>query len=110
MKYQIDTGPTFSREFKQLAKKYHSLKSEVARLAQELAENPTLGESLGKNCYKIRLAIKSKGKGKRGGARVITCVISVEERVVLLSMYDKAEQDTISDDELVELLNAADLL
>ncbi len=75
MKYQIDTGPTFVKELKQLAKKYRSLKSDVAALSDKLAKSPDIGESLEKNCYKIRLAIKSRGKGKRGSARVITCVV-----------------------------------
>jgi hypothetical protein len=55
------------------------------------------------------VAIKSKGKGRSGGARVISCVINVEEKVVLLSIYDKEEQDTISDKRLTEILKEANL-
>jgi hypothetical protein len=29
-------------------------------------ENPTQGTPLGKDCYKIRMAISSKNKGKNG--------------------------------------------
>ena len=60
--------------------------------------------SLGHGCYKIRLKIASKGGGKSGGARVITCLVAVRETVYLLSIYDKAEQETISDKRLGELL------
>nr|WP_255353670.1 type II toxin-antitoxin system RelE/ParE family toxin [Pedobacter sp. R20-19] len=59
---------------------------------------------MGKNCFKIRIAITSKGKGKSGGARVITNFIITESTVYLLSIYDKSEQDNISDKELLELL------
>lgn len=53
-------------------KKYPSLKNELAELGRQLADAPTIGTALGNNCYKIRLGIAYKGKGKSGGARVIT--------------------------------------
>ena len=108
--FDIELGETFKKEVKKLLKKYRSLSVELVDFTQNLAENPIQGSPLGRNCYKIRLAIKSKGKGKSGGARVISCVISVEEKVVLLSIYDKEEQDTISDKRLTEILKEAELL
>ena len=59
---------------------------------------------MGQNCYKIRLRIANKGKGSSGGARVITCVVAVLDTVFLLSIYDKSEQENISDERLAELL------
>ncbi|ONF90684.1 type II toxin-antitoxin system RelE/ParE family toxin, partial [Leptospira santarosai] len=50
--------------------------------------------------YKIRIPIASKGKGKSGGARVITCVFLIEKVVWLLSIYDKSEKENISDKDL----------
>lgn len=35
---------------------------------------------------------------------MITCVVAVREEVYLLSIYDKSEQDTLSDKRLKELL------
>lgn len=105
MKYNVETGPSFDREFKRLVKKYASLKQEIANLSAELSEKPETGTALGQSCFKLRLAIKSKGKGKRGGARIITCVFTIEAQVVLLSIYDKAERDSISDLELKQLIN-----
>lgn len=67
------------------------------------------GTPIGKDCYKIRLSIKSKGKGKSGGARLVTCVIAVDERVLLLSIYDKSEQADIPDKFLDQLLTDAGL-
>ncbi|MFN8357482.1 MAG: hypothetical protein U0Y10_23695 [Spirosomataceae bacterium] len=61
---QVIVAPHFSREAKRLLKKYPSLAQEIADLIQELAENPVQGTSIGRDCYKIRIAIKSKGKGK----------------------------------------------
>lgn len=71
-------------------------------LVKKLKENPHQGTALGKNCYKIRLAIKSKGKS--GGARVITNFVVTNEVVYLLSIYDKSDKENLTDKELDELL------
>ena len=63
MSYKVETGQVFDTELKRLAKKYPSLKSEVVNLGILLTDNPTWGTPIGKSCYKIRLAIKSKGQG-----------------------------------------------
>ena len=63
-----------------------------------------MGTPLSRNCFKIRLAIKSKGKGKSGGARIITCVFIEENRIFLVSIYDKSEMENISDNILTRLL------
>jgi hypothetical protein len=73
-------------------------------LVQELKENPVQGTAIGKSCYKIRLAIKSKGKGKSGGARVVTNFVAANDTVYLLSIYDKSAKENLSDKELDELL------
>jgi mRNA-degrading endonuclease RelE of RelBE toxin-antitoxin system len=105
MSYEIELRPSFKKALKRLSKKYRSLLNDIEPIVDELPDNPTLGESIGKNCYKIRVAVKSKNKGKSGGARMITCVYFVTETVYLLTIYDKSEQDTISDEDLQELLN-----
>lgn len=94
----------FNRNLKRLVKKYASLKSEMRELEQLLMENPQLGTPIGRGCYKIRLAAASKGTGKRGGVRVITYVRVVGETVYLLALYDKAEQSTLTDQEVLHLL------
>jgi mRNA-degrading endonuclease RelE of RelBE toxin-antitoxin system len=71
MSYSVEITRHFEREAKPLLKKYASLRSELATLGEELSENPEKGTPLGNNLFKIRIAIASKGKGKRGGARVI---------------------------------------
>ena len=104
MSYNIVAVPTFRKELKKLAKKYPSLKSELVFLFETLEENPIQGTSLGKNCYKIRLAISAKGKGKSGGARIITNLVITDKTVYLLSIYGKANKENLTDKELKELL------
>ncbi|MBA2562257.1 MAG: type II toxin-antitoxin system RelE/ParE family toxin [Chitinophagaceae bacterium] len=107
MNFKIDAIPNFKREAKQLVKKFLSLKNELANLEQALQNDPYKGIPLGSNCYKIRLAIESKGKGKRGGARVITYVYIEKTTVYLLTIFDKSEQENLSDKDLKELIKAA---
>lgn len=76
----------------------------MVALADKLQEDPKMGTALGNNCYKIRMAISSKGKGKSGDARLITYVQVVKTTIFLLSIYDKAEAANISDKELLERL------
>ncbi len=104
MSYNILTIPPFDKQLKRLAKKYPSLKNEFAELLESLEQDPEQGTNLGNNCYKIRLAIASKGKGKSGGARVITNFVIAEETVFLISIYDKSEKENLTDKELNELL------
>ncbi len=108
MSYNVKTIPKFDSNLKKLAKKYPSLKLEFLELIKRLKENPTLGTHIGCDCYKIRLAIASKGKGKSGGARVITHVFVKAQSVYLLTIYDKSDQDNISNKELLELLKFID--
>ncbi len=89
----------FIHQAKRLAKKYHSLKDDINAFQKELKKNPFLGTNLGNNTYKVRMAILSKGKGKSGGARIITYVITLENdnyKVRLLTIYDKNEIENVS--------------
>ncbi len=109
MNYRIEVTDKFEREVRKLSKKHKSLLADLLAFREQLRSDPTQGASLGRDCYKIRLAISSKGKGKRGGGRVITCVRIVQETVYLLAIYDKAERDTVSDNELDDMLHEAGL-
>ena len=104
MNYNIELTDNFKKEAKRLVKKYKSLKSEISELITELETNPTKGIPLGNDIYKIRLAIKAKGKGKSGGARIMSYVKVVKTEVLLFSIYNKGEKDTISDKEIKELI------
>ncbi len=105
MHYKVKSITVFERQAKRLIKKYPSLKTELSQLIQLLKTSPLQqGTALGNSCYKIRVSVASKGKGKSGGARVITHVQILQSTVFLLSIYDKLEQTAISDSELKDLL------
>jgi mRNA-degrading endonuclease RelE of RelBE toxin-antitoxin system len=67
----FQSSEEFEHQFKYLFKKYKSLLGDLLQLKQDLLENPFQGDALGDNCYKVRMAITSKGKGKSGGARAL---------------------------------------
>ena len=97
MSFKVIPTEKFKKEAKRLIKRYPSLKEELYSLAKTLSENPQSGISLGNNTYKIRISIKSKGKGKSGGARLITYVITPKQECYLLTIYDKSEMDSVDD-------------
>ena len=107
MNCKVEVLFIFKKEFKRLSKRYRSLLNDVQKLQGELLAKPDLGTDLGNGLRKIRMAIQSKGKGKSGGARVITYTIitKIEETEInLLYIYDKSERDSISAAEIKELL------
>jgi len=110
MNFNVYTTDFFEKELKKLARKYPSLKNDYKSLVNSLKENPKQGQPLGKDCYKIRMSITSKGRGKSGGSRVISCVKVFANSVFLLSIFDKSKKESISDKELDNLLKIAGLL
>ena len=104
MSFQVKAGAEFRRSIRRLSKKYRSLPDDVAEVVKKLLSAPQLGTPIGHNCYKIRVAIASKNKGKSGGARIITYVRIMGETVILLAIYDKAELANISEQQVLELL------
>jgi len=100
MSFSVTITNDAQRDAKSLSKKYRSLKTDLSALSASLKENPQQGEPLGKDCFKIRMAIRSKRKGKSGGARVITCVKIVAEEVFVIAIYDKSELNAITDQEI----------
>lgn len=114
MNVEIIATANFEKAFKKLYRKYRSLLNDLADLETKLQDNPYLGASLGDDAYKIRLAVKSKGKGKSGGFRVITYVemdiIVVEGKedehfdIYLLAMYDKSDTESITKSEIRQLI------
>lgn len=111
MNVNVITTENFRREAKKLIKKYQSLKKELQELIFQLEKEPRSGAKIGEDTYKIRLAVKSKGKGKSGGMRVITYVdveLELKEEeitiVYLMSIYDKSDTSNISDKLLKQLV------
>jgi hypothetical protein len=109
MANQVVPTALFEAKFKRLKKKFRTLEAELKGLTDILEVTPETGESLGSGLYKIRLASKSKGKGKRGGFRVITYLLLQTEEdtdVYLISIYDKSEESSIQKDTLLKIVKA----
>ena len=75
MECKITASKSFNKELKRLGKRYASLADDYETLLHDLKQNPTLGTDLGRGLRKVRMRISSKGKGKSGGARVITFTV-----------------------------------
>ena len=108
MKVTFDYLDEFARGAKALRKKYPSFESDYEKFLEELEKNSFSGESLGLHTYKYRMAIASKGKGKSGGARVITYNVQQkaddEVLITLMAIYDKSDIENVSDDYLRSLV------
>jgi mRNA-degrading endonuclease RelE of RelBE toxin-antitoxin system len=100
MSFKIILTSDFERELKRLNKKYPSLRTDFALFLDSLEINPTQGSFIGRDCYKIRLAIPSKNQGKSGGARILTCVKIIDEVLFLFGVYDKSELSSLPDREI----------
>lgn len=107
MNCKITYTPDFAKAIKRLNKRYRSLKQDYAKLLADLHSNPLLGTDLGHRLRKVRMSITSKGKGKSGGARVITYTViltQVDAEIKLITIYDKADRENITDAELLDIL------
>jgi hypothetical protein len=107
MANRIVYSAVFIRRAKDLKKKHASLTSDLDELEKSLINNPKQGDDLGGGLYKVRLAIKSKGKGKSGGYRVITYLVnqSADNTLInMLTLYDKSEESSIDKSHLLKLI------
>ena len=98
MSFEIQTTSYFDTEAKRLAKRHRSFIDDLEDFQKNLLKNPYQGTELSPGIRKIRLTIDSKGRGKSGGARVITFTYLVDEKdgvVILLLLYDKADASSI---------------
>lgn len=102
MNCRIILTDEFKRQVKKLAKKHRSIKNDIKFFFDSIMENPYQGDKIGENIYKVRIAIKSKGKGKSGGARVINYVdVKIKDDseqidVYILAIYDKSDAESVS--------------
>jgi len=110
MKHEIAIISTelFSKEFKRLQKKYPSIKSDLSKLIIDIRNHPLQGIDLGHNIRKIRFAITSKGKGKSGGARIITLNVLAnvaDQKIILVTLFDKGEIENISKEKILSIID-----
>ena len=104
----FDYTPEFLKSAKVLSKRYRSFADDLKSLCEEIVKNPELGDDLGSGIRKIRMAIKSKGKGKRGGARVISLSVVTDEeksKMTFLYVYDKSDMTNVSDNKIKQIIS-----
>lgn len=107
MNYEFRLSPEFIKAAKKLSKRYASFKSDLDDLRKSLEDNPFQGADLGGGLRKVRMSIKSKGRGKAGGARVITLnvVISTSDMIIaLIFLYDKADASSVKDEAMRDIV------
>lgn len=98
MSFEIIATPTFKKSLKALAKRHVSLKKDFQAFIKDLSENPLIGVEISPKVRKIRMAISSKGRGKSGGARIITYTTVIDEEsgiIYLIDIYDKSDFSTV---------------
>ena len=102
--------PSFEKSAKRLIKKYKSLGSEISYFIELTEKDGIQGTLLGNGIYKARLSVRSKGKGKSGGLRVISyheLIVSIEdETVYMVTIYDKSEISSVSKAKIEKILRA----
>lgn len=102
MMVKIDFHSEFLRQAKRLRKKYHSFEKDFYIFLNEMDANPFQGVDLGNGIRKVRMPIASKGKGKSGGARVITYTLNEisddEINLTFLTIYDKSDIPSVSEE------------
>ncbi len=104
MSFSIKPVDGFKKDFKKLAKKYKKIEEDIRKVIFELKENPKAGVLIQHNCYKIRVANSSVPTGKSGGFRVIYYFIDEQNNLYLMNIYSKTQKESISENELLELL------
>ena len=105
---EIKFSNEFQRAFKRLKKRYRSLPKDFEQLLLSLVENPFQGDELYDGMRKIRIGFTSKGKGKRGGGRVIIRLTIFNTCLSFLYIYDKSDMGNVSDEFLDEIIYKID--
>ena len=109
MKVSVKYSSIFYTKAKKFLKKFPTLADELSQLEAAILENPTMGESIGKGLYKVRLASKSKAKGKSGGFRVVNYLVTKQQNEIIVTVvviYDKSEEANIHKDTLLKMIDA----
>lgn len=101
---------SFKHDAKRLIKKYRSLKHELEAFISETESKGAQGVALGGGLFKARLAVRSKGKGKSGGMRIVSyqeIILASENNVIyLVAIYDKSEVSSIDSKHINQILKS----
>jgi mRNA-degrading endonuclease RelE of RelBE toxin-antitoxin system len=105
---QVETSRTFERQFRILFKRYRQIRSDVQPVIEQLQSGEVLGDRLsGLNVvvFKVRVKNSDIQKGKSAGYRLIYQVETLT-RIILLAIYAKSDQSSISTTEIEEIVDA----
>jgi len=105
---QVETSGTFERQFRILFKRYRQIRSDVQPVIEQLQAGEVLGDHLsGLNVvvFKVRVKNSDIQKGKSAGYRLIYQV-ETPTRVILLAIYAKSDQSSISATEIEDIVEA----
>lgn len=89
--------PQFTKKWQALGLTDDNLKA----LEEELLNDPKAGDAIKGTggIRKIRIPMENRGKGKRGGARVIYVDIELKETIYFINVYTKDEKDDLTEEE-----------
>ena len=96
----------FRKRIKKLAKRYRSIQKDIAPIIKQLQEGILIGEQITDikaTVFKVRAKNSDIPSGKSGGYRLIYQVIS-PTLILLLVIYAKSDQITISSTEIKRLI------
>jgi len=99
--------PIFAKKLKEYSKKNPNLKKDYQKLLDTIQTNPTNAIYIKENVYKIRLQNSSLNKGKSSGYRVYYFYKTDKNTIILLYIYSKNKQISLSDNILDKLIKEA---
>lgn len=102
----VAIAPHFARDLRRMEKKYRHIGDDSVELIDRLAAGETPGDQVpgtGYTVFKVRLPSSDMQRGKRGGFRVIY-YLQLADRVVLLTIYAKAQQENIDPQVIIDLI------
>ncbi|HRF97876.1 MAG TPA: hypothetical protein PLZ51_21860 [Aggregatilineales bacterium] len=106
MPTKINTPRQFVKKLSRLLRKYPQLLPEFDALREQIARDERPGDLIphvGYEVYKVRLKNPDSKKGKSGGFRVVYYVRFVD-RVTMLSIYSKTEEQDMSPQTIIQIL------
>jgi mRNA-degrading endonuclease RelE of RelBE toxin-antitoxin system len=100
----------FEKSLKALAKHFRQVTKEVKNLVLQLESGEVVGDkvpNLGYDVYKVRLANPDAQRGKSGGFRIIYYIHTLE-RILLLDIYSKTDQENVTTLDILSWIQEAE--
>lgn len=96
---QVVVIPT--RTFERQVKRFRVTRNELGRIITELEQNPQQGDLIPGSGGARKVRFPGRGKGKSGGYRVVTALVSFQaaDTLYLLAIYAKSDKVNLSGSE-----------